>query len=254
MIIQNNSTLFRTELYFAGNLNNKNNSVFYTDRSQLKNQVSLIPSSQILHAQLAKTYKINPVSFKAVNIQLPRILVISGPSGIGKGDLIKRVMQKYPDTYLSVSATTRLPRDGEIDGIDYKFISKEKFLSLEKENEFIESACPHEDEYYGTLRKPVEKALASGKSVILEINIDGAKKIKEEFSDAFLLFFRTPSLQELEQRLRGRGTETEEKILKRLATAKKELTQTGIYDNVLISGTREEDLRKFEEIFSKENE
>jgi len=252
MIIQNNNILFKAQLSSGNNLINKDCSVFYNDKSQLRNQISLVPSAQILHAQLAKTYKINPITCTAENVKLPRILAISGPSGIGKGALIKRIAQKYPDTYVSVSATSRLPRDGEVDGIDYKFISEEEFLKLKDENGLIEWERPHGVEYYGTLREPVEKALASGKNILLEVNTEGAKKIKEEFNDAFLLFLRPSSMEELERRLRGRGTETEEKILRRLNTAKRELTQIDMYDQVITSGTKEEDLRKFEEIFSKD--
>ncbi len=162
------------------------------------------------------------------------IVVISGFSGTGKGTLMKALLQKYDNYALSVSATTRAPREGEVDGREYFFISDEQFEKLIAEDGLIEHAgyCGH---YYGTPRKFVEEQMEQGKDVILEIEIQGALQIKKKFPKALLLFVMPPSADELEKRLRGRGTETEEVILGRLQRAKEESLGIEEYDSIVIN-------------------
>ncbi len=162
------------------------------------------------------------------------LVVVSGFSGAGKGTLMKQLVRTY-DTYaLSVSMTTRAPRPGETDGKEYFFVSQEAFEEKIRGNGLIEYAryCDH---YYGTPREYVEKQLQSGRDVILEIEIQGAQKIREQFPSALLLFVTPPSIRELRRRLSGRGTETEEVIAARLARAQAEAEGIGQYDYLVIN-------------------
>lgn len=163
------------------------------------------------------------------------LAVVSGFSGAGKGALVHALLRRYPGKYaLSVSATTRQPRAGEVDGRDYYFLPKEAFERLIEEDALIEYAS-YVHHYYGTPRKYVEEQLEAGKDVILEIELQGAMKVKESFPDSLLIFVAPPSAAELERRLRGRGTEDEETIRKRLHRAAEESEQMGLYDAILIN-------------------
>jgi guanylate kinase len=162
------------------------------------------------------------------------IIVVSGFSGAGKGTLMKELTKRY-DTYaLSVSATTRSPRPGEENGREYFFVTNDEFEKLIEENGLIEHAG-YVDHYYGTPRKFVEDKLSQGIDVILEIEIQGALQIKEQYPDAVLLFVMPPSAAELEKRLRGRGTETDEVIAQRLKRAKEEAVGIEKYDYLVIN-------------------
>ena len=152
------------------------------------------------------------------------LFVLSGPSGAGKGTLVKRVLQRIPDAWVSVSATTRKPRPGEVDGKDYYFLDQPRFDELVSQNGFLEWACVHGNSY-GTLRSRVQDHMNAGGQVILEIDVQGAFQVKKAMPEAHLIFIEPPSLEELERRLRGRGTETEEVICKRMKTAEVELAQ-----------------------------
>ena len=167
------------------------------------------------------------------------IIVVSGFSGAGKGTLMKALTGKYDNYALSVSATTRNPRPGEVNGREYFFVSNEEFEKLIKENGLIEHAG-YVDHYYGTPRKFVEDKLSQGIDVILEIEIQGALQIKEQYPDAVLLFVMPPSAAELEKRLRGRGTETEEVILQRLKRAREESVGIEKYDYLVINDDLEQ--------------
>lgn len=162
------------------------------------------------------------------------LIVISGFSGAGKGTLMKKLLETYENYALSVSMTTRQPREGERDGIEYFFSTKEAFEKKIEEGGLIEYAryC---DNYYGTPREYVEEQLAAGKDVILEIEIQGALKVKNRFPEALLLFVTPPSIEELERRLRGRGTESEEVIQKRLLRAGEEAQGIEAYDYLVIN-------------------
>ena len=162
------------------------------------------------------------------------IIVVSGFSGAGKGTLMKELTKKYDNYALSVSATTRNPRPGEVNGREYFFVTNEEFEKLINENGLIEHAG-YVDHYYGTPRKFVEDKLSQGIDVILEIEIQGALQIKEQYPDAVLLFVMPPSVAELEKRLRGRGTETEEVILQRLKRAREESVGIEKYDYLVIN-------------------
>ena len=167
------------------------------------------------------------------------IIVVSGFSGAGKGTLMKALTGKYDNYALSVSATTRNPRPGEVNGREYFFVSNEEFEKLIQENGLIEHAG-YVDHYYGTPRKFVEDKLSQGIDVILEIEIQGALQIKEQYPDAVLLFVMPPSVTELEKRLRGRGTETEEVILQRLKRAREESVGIEKYDYLVINDDLEQ--------------
>lgn len=165
--------------------------------------------------------------------------MVSGFSGAGKGTLMKRLLEKY-DTYsLSISATTRAPREGEEHGREYFFHSKEEFEELISQDALIEYA-QYVENYYGTPKAYVEKQLAAGRDVILEIEIQGALKVKEKMPDTLLMFVTPPSAMELKRRLTDRGTETPEVIESRLRRASEEAKGMPLYDYVLINDDLEE--------------
>lgn len=167
------------------------------------------------------------------------LIVVSGFSGVGKGTLMKQLVHSYDNYALSVSMTTRQPRPGETDGKEYFFVSKENFEKKIEEKGLIEYAC-YCGNYYGTPKEYVEKQLEKGKDVILEIEIQGALKVKEQFPTALLLFVMPPSAQELKRRLEGRGTETKEIIEKRLKRAFEEAEGIENYDFIIINDKLEE--------------
>lgn len=165
--------------------------------------------------------------------------MVSGFSGAGKGTLMKRLMEEYENYALSISMTTRAPRPGETDGKEYFFVTKQQFEDKIAQNGLVEYAC-YCDNYYGTPRAYVEQQLEAGKDVILEIEIQGALKIKEKFPTALLLFVMPPSAQELRKRLEGRGTESSEVIGKRLQRATQEAEGIEKYDFIVINDKLEE--------------
>ena len=162
------------------------------------------------------------------------LMVISGFSGAGKGTLVKKLLQNYDNYSLSISMTTRKPREGERDGVEYFFVDKEKFEKTIAENGLIEYAA-YCDNYYGTPRAYVEEQLQAGKDVILEIEIQGALQIKKKFPESLLLFVTPPNAAELRRRLEGRGTETSEVIAKRLSRAYEESEGIDAYDYIVIN-------------------
>ena len=168
-----------------------------------------------------------------------KLVVISGFSGAGKGTLMKALMKEYGDSYaLSVSATTRNPRPGEMDGVDYFFVTRDKFEQMIAEDALIEYA-QYVENYYGTPKEYVQQQLDLGKNVILEIEIQGALKIKEKFPDTVLMFVTAPDANELKNRLVGRGTETPEVIAARLSRACEESMGMEKYDYLVINDTIE---------------
>lgn len=162
------------------------------------------------------------------------LLIISGFAGTGKGTLVSALREKYDNYALSVSATTRSPRNGEQEGIHYFFKTREEFQQMIAQDELIEHA-EYVGNFYGTPRAYVEQQMAAGKDVILEIEIQGALKVKEKFPDTLLLFLVPPSADELEARLRGRGTEDEETIRRRLGRAVEEAKYIPQYDYVIVN-------------------
>lgn len=167
-----------------------------------------------------------------------KLFVLSGPSGAGKGTLRKKVFETVEDIRFSISCTTRPPRQGEKDGVDYRFISEEAFLSLLREDKFLEHAEVH-GHYYGTLRDDVEQALLSGLDMVLEIDVQGAFQIREKMPESILVFVSPPSLEELERRLRERGTESGENLRIRLRNARLEMLKSGDYDYVIVNDDAE---------------
>ena len=180
------------------------------------------------------------------------LVVVSGFSGAGKGTVMKRLLEKYNDYALSVSATTRNPREGEVDGREYFFRSKEEFEKLIDEDALIEYA-QYVDNYYGTPRSYVEEQLSQGKNVILEIEIQGAMKVKKKNPEALLVFVTPPTVEELKNRLVGRGTETEDVIADRLARAAEEAEGMGAYDYILVNDDLEECVDNLHQIIRSEH-
>lgn len=180
------------------------------------------------------------------------LLVVSGFSGAGKGTLMGRLMESYDQYALSVSATTRDPRPGEEDGVHYFFKTKEEFEQMIAEDALIEHAC-YVNNYYGTPKAYVEEQLENGRDVILEIEIQGALKIKEKFPDAVLIFVTTPTAEELKNRLIGRGTETPEVIESRLARASEESEGMEAYDYLLINDDLDECVENLHGIVTAEH-
>lgn len=176
-----------------------------------------------------------------------KLFVISGCSGVGKGTLLKFFLEKNPQIELSISATTRKPRPGEVDGVNYFFLTKEEFETAVKNNEFLEWA-EFNGNFYGTKEAYVEKKLNEGKNVILEIETRGAFQIKEKKPDVVLIFILPPSLDELEHRLRGRNTEDEAAIQNRLHEAYRELECSKKYDYCIVNDDLNQAVKELEEV------
>ena len=182
------------------------------------------------------------------------LLVLSGFSGSGKGTVVKEVMKKYSDKYaLSISATSRQPREGETNGVEYFFKTREEFEEMIANDELVEYA-QYVENYYGTPKAYVEEQLAAGKDVILEIEIQGALKIKKKFPDTLLLFMTPPSAEVLKNRLVGRGTEAMDFIESRLARAVEEAQGIEEYDYVIVNDDLEECVEHFHSIVSNEHD
>ena len=176
-----------------------------------------------------------------------KLFVISGCSGVGKGTLLKVFLEKNPQIELSISATTRKPRPGEVDGVNYFFLTKEEFETAVKNNEFLEWA-EFNGNFYGTKEAYVEKKLNEGKNVILEIETRGAFQIKEKKPNVVLIFILPPSLDELEHRLRGRNTEDEAAIQNRLHEAYRELECSKKYDYCIVNDDLNQAVKELEEV------
>ena len=180
------------------------------------------------------------------------LVVVSGFSGAGKGTVMKRLMEKYDGYALSVSATTRKPRPDEEDGREYFFRTRDEFEKLIEEDALLEYA-QYVENYYGTPRSYVEEQLQAGRNVILEIEIQGAMKIKEKIPEALLVFVTPPTVEELERRLTGRGTETAQVIADRLAIAGEEAEGMGQYDYIFVNDTVEECVDHLHQIIVSEH-
>ena len=163
------------------------------------------------------------------------LLVVSGPAGVGKGTLDKALMERNHKIKMSVSATTRAPRPGEIEGVHYFFKTEEEFKTMVERGEFLEYMHVFGSNYYGTPRSFVEQQLANGYDVILEIDVNGAMNVKRSFPDAVLIFITAPSMSEIKSRLIGRGMETMEQVEKRFATAFEEIKMIPHYDYVIVN-------------------
>lgn len=180
-----------------------------------------------------------------------RLIVFSAPSGCGKGTMLREILRDE-NFYISVSATTREPREGEVDGVDYHFISREKFQNLIDNNGMLEYA-EYCDNLYGTPVKEVKEQLDKGRNVILEIEVKGAMKIRKLCPEALFIFVVPPSLKELDRRLRKRGTETEEVIIQRVERAAEEIPYAVKYDYIIVNDGLEEAVEDFRSIVRAES-
>ena len=175
------------------------------------------------------------------------LFVISGSSGVGKGTVIKEFLRKHSEFKLSVSCTTRMPRVGEVDGVNYFFVSKDEFLESINKNDFLEWA-EFSGNLYGTKYSYVKKCCDRGENIILELDTVGALNVKKKIPEAILIFILPPSFEELEARLRGRNTETEEAIQKRLSAIKSEMENAKQYDYNIVNDTIDNAISELEKI------
>jgi len=178
-----------------------------------------------------------------------KTFIISGPSGVGKSTVLKALFRERGNMYFSVSASTRAPREGETDGVDYHFLSHETFKEWIQQGEFLEYAEFVENSY-GTPRKYVYEAMEAGQDVILDIEVQGAVQVKERMPEVVRIYLAPPSWEELERRLRARGTDDEETIQKRLARAKEEFKMAHTYDYFVINDTVENAVRELNSIMT----
>ena len=172
-------------------------------------------------------------------------MIFSGPSGVGKGTVLRQFLAGRENVCYSVSATTRCPRDGEVDGRDYHFVTCEAFRQMADQGDMLEYAV-YNGNYYGTPKSFCDRQLAQGKDVVLEIEVQGALQVKKKIPEALAVFVLPPSLEELERRLRGRGTEEEEVIQKRLRIAREEIALADRYDFVIVNSRLEEAVKSLE--------
>ena len=179
------------------------------------------------------------------------LLVVSGPSGAGKGTICKALLNKNDQIKLSVSATTRKPRNGEVHGVNYFFIEKEEFTKMIENGEFLEYAQIY-DNFYGTSKAAIIECLEKGQDVILEIEMQGARQIKEVYPEGVFIFVLPPSLEELKSRIVGRGTETQEEIEKRFSCAFEEINQIVNYDYFIVNEDIEKSVSDVEAIICAE--
>ena len=178
------------------------------------------------------------------------LYVISGPSGVGKGTICKEILRRNPSLSLSVSATTRAMREEDIEGVTYYFKSHDEFKNMIEHDELLEWAT-YSGNYYGTPITPVNEALSSGKDIILEIEVCGALNVRSIFPDAVLIFIDAPSVEELEKRLAGRGSETPESIKARIDRAKEELLLKDNYDHIVVNNDLRTAILEIENILLK---
>ena len=167
--------------------------------------------------------------------QARRLVVLAGPTAVGKGTVAAAVRETHPEVFLSVSATTRPPRPGEIDGVHYRFVSDAEFDRMIADGELLEWATVHKVARYGTPRRPVEEALAAGRPAMLEIDLQGARQVRRTMPEALFVFLAPPSWEELVRRLVGRGTETEAERERRLETARVELAAEAEFDVTIVN-------------------
>ncbi len=179
------------------------------------------------------------------------LVVVSGPSGAGKGTICQEFMKSHPDCALSISATTRKPREGEVDGVNYFFLTHDEFRKRIDADGFLEHAVFCEN-YYGTPKDEVLSMIDSGKNVILEIEVQGALQVRSHYPEAVFVFVIPPTIEELEKRLRGRGTESDEVIEKRLERAKAEFAYIPKYNYILINDTVSDAVNRLDAIISAE--
>ena len=180
------------------------------------------------------------------------LIIISGTTCAGKGTVIKKLLERNKNMVLSLSYTSRPIRKGEVDGIDYKFISHEEFERKIEHGDFLEYAKVRYGEYFGTPKENIENLLEAGKDVILEIDVQGAKQIKEKLPETILIFIMAPSMEEVKRRIKARGAETAEQIVDRFQTAYREINEVNKYNYVVVNDNLEEAIQKVEAILISE--
>ena len=163
------------------------------------------------------------------------VTVISGPTAVGKGTVVSLLRERYPEVWVSVSATTRAPRPGEVDGLDYLFVTRQRFEELIAGDALLEWAVVHGRDYYGTPAAPVLEAVSAGRHAVLEIDLQGARQVRERLREARFIFLVPPDWDTLVERLEGRGTETPAQVERRLETAKVELAAAQEFDTVIVN-------------------
>jgi guanylate kinase len=182
-----------------------------------------------------------------ISLAVGKVFVITGPSGVGKGTLIERLLERVPELELSVSATTRDPRPGEVTGRDYHFLTPDEFDRRVEAGEFLEHAG-YSGNRYGTLREEVERRLAEGRSVVLEIEVQGARQVREAMPEAVQVFIAPPDPAALRERLEGRGTDSADAIDRRLRTAEIELEAQGEFPHVVVNDEVQKSASELEEL------
>ena len=201
-------------------------------------------------------FTIHPEEPMTENTHAGRLIVLTGPTAVGKGTVEAKLRADHPEVWVSVSATTRAPRPGEVDGVNYWFLTEDEFLAREAAGEFLETAVVHGMAHYGTLLKPVEEHLAAGVPTILEIDLQGARRVKQRAAELDLevvyVFIAPPSFEELERRLIGRGTETAEQQARRLETAKVELAAESEFDVTIVNETVDQAAADLWSVIAKE--
>lgn len=177
-----------------------------------------------------------------------RVVVLSGPTAVGKGTVMTQLRRLHPEAFLSVSATTRPARPGEVNGLHYWFLSDDEFDQLVDSGGLLEWATVHGAARYGTLRRPIEEAVTGGHTVILEIDLQGARQVKQSWPGAYFIFLSPPSWEELVRRLRGRGTESEQQQARRLRTAEEEMAAQDEFDAVIVNDDLGQTVHKLVEL------
>ena len=180
------------------------------------------------------------------------LIIISGTTCAGKGTVIKELLKRNNDLHLSISYTSRDKRKGDIEGITYNFVTPEKFEEMIKNNEFLEYEQVHYGRYYGTPKKDIEKKLSEGKNVILEIDVKGASYVKEIFPETILIFILAPSMEIVKERIKSRGAENPDEIIKRFEVAYREINEVNKYNYVVVNDVLQEAIKKVEAILISE--
>ncbi|MFO8082460.1 MAG: guanylate kinase [Armatimonadota bacterium] len=182
------------------------------------------------------------------------LLVVAGPSGVGKGTLIRGLRELHDGIEWSVSCTTRDPRPGEVDGEDYHFVDRDEFLRMARYDELLEWAIVHGRDFYGTPRKPVEEALAAGRDMVIEIDYQGARSMRAALPEAVMVFVAPPSIEALRDRLTGRNTEDDEAVRRRLRSARTEFEHIAMFQHLIVNDDLDEAIAALEAIFLAERQ
>lgn len=182
------------------------------------------------------------------------LLVVAGPSGVGKGTLIRGLRERHDGIEWSVSCTTRDPRPGEVDGEDYHFVDRDEFLRMARNDELLEWAVVHGRDFYGTPRKPVEEALAAGRDMVIEIDYQGARSMRAALPESVMVFVAPPSIEALRSRLTGRNTESEDAVQRRLRSAQIEFEHMGMFQHLIVNDDLDRAIGALEAIYLAERQ